>query len=59
MFYRKRVIIVNQETKSIRMYPKDFNQLKGLREQANLTWPKYIQYINALVKKDLNQKVGK
>lgn len=47
-----------QKVFAIRMYPKDLDKLKELRDQSGLTWPSFIKYVNRIVQADINSKIA-
>lgn len=47
-----------QKVFAIRMYPKDLDKLKELRDESGLNWPSFIKYINRLVQADVNSKIA-
>lgn len=42
-------------TPSIRMNEDDYLQLKDLKEKYNISWTKFIAYVNKLVEKDMKK----
>ena len=39
-------------TPSLRLNEEDYLRLKELKEEYNVSWTKFIAYVNALVEKD-------
>ena len=44
-----------QKVFAIRMYPKDLDKLKELRDESGLNWPRFIKYDNRLVQADVSE----
>lgn len=40
-------------TPSIRLNEDDYLKLKALKEEYNLSWTKFIAYVNKLIEKDM------
>lgn len=40
-------------TPSIRMNEEEYLKLKSLKEKYNLSWTKFIAYVNKLIEKDM------
>lgn len=42
-------------TPSIRLNEDDYLKLKALKEEYNLSWTKFIAYVNKLIEKDMSE----
>lgn len=43
---------------SIRLNEDDYLKLKELKEKYNLSWTKFVSYVNKLVEKDMEDNGG-